>query len=75
MNPAQTGRTLPTGPYETAGGYVMAQLGHLPQVGDIAPADGFTLTVVEIDGRRAARLRVTPEPDPEPERNDAVVNA
>jgi putative hemolysin len=72
---AQTGRTLPTGPYETAGGYVMAQLGHLPQVGDIAPADGFTLTVVEIDGRRAARLRVTPEPDPEPERNDAVVNA
>ena len=61
----QTGRTLPTGPYETAGGYVMAQLGHLPRVGDVAPAEGFTLTVVAVDGRRAARLRVTPLPDPD----------
>ena len=72
---AQTGRTLPNGPYETAGGYVMAQLGRLPQVGDVAPARGFTLTVIEVDGRRAARLRVTPEPDPEPEHDDAVASA
>jgi putative hemolysin len=59
-----TARVLPPGPYETAGGYVMARLGRLPQVGDVATADGFSLTVVEVDGRRAARLRVTPAPQP-----------
>ncbi len=59
----RTGVALPSGPYETAGGYVMAQLGHLPEVGDVAHGDGFTLTVIEVDGRRAARLRVAPDPE------------
>jgi putative hemolysin len=53
-----TGRVLPPGPYESAGGYVMARLGRLPEVGDVAAADGFTLTVTEVEGRRTARLRV-----------------
>ncbi|MDQ6937474.1 MAG: hemolysin family protein [Actinomycetota bacterium] len=54
----QTGRSLPTGPYETAGGFVMARLGHLPEVGDIVESDGMSLAVVAVDGRRAARLLV-----------------
>lgn len=64
-------RVLPEGPYDTVAGFVMAQLGRLPQVGDrvevmLSAADGddpdvvspYTLRVTELDGRRAARLAV-----------------
>jgi putative hemolysin len=56
----QTGITLPEGPYETAAGYVLAVLGDLPSPGASVPADGHTITVTELDGRRIARLRVAP---------------
>ncbi|MEU6407489.1 hemolysin family protein [Microbispora sp. NPDC046933] len=59
---AQTGVRLPSGPYETLGGYVMAFLGHLPQRGEVAEAPGVTLTVTEMDGRRVSRVRVTRNP-------------
>lgn len=58
----QTGVRLPSGPYETLGGYVMAFLGHLPQRGEIADAPGVKLTVTEMDGRRVSRVRVTRTP-------------
>ena len=65
----ETGIRLPDGPYETLGGYVMAVLGRLPETGDEVQAGGFTLTVTEMDGRRVARVRVTPlaVPLPAPE--------
>lgn len=56
----QTGVRLPDGPYETAAGYVMARLGALPQLGDAVEVAGHTVAVSELDGRRVARLRVTP---------------
>jgi len=56
----QTGVRLPEGPYETAGGYVMAARGELPRVGDTVEVAGQRLTVTELDGRRVARLRVEP---------------
>ena len=37
----------------------MADLGHLPWVGESVVVDGRTLTVTELDGRRASRIRVT----------------
>ena len=40
----------------------MAAVGRLPQVGDSTEHDGFRLEVTEVDGRRAARIRVTPPP-------------
>ncbi len=63
-----SGYILPEGPYDTVAGYVMAQLGELPQVdstvtvrlfpkdqaGEGDEAVEFTLTVVELDARRAA---------------------
>jgi putative hemolysin len=55
-----SGLELPDGPYATLGGYVMAELGRLPQPGDRVTRDGFLLDVIEVDGRRAARVRVTP---------------
>ena len=55
-----TGVSLPEGPYETLAGYVMATLGHVPRIGEAVEADGHRLEVTELDGRRVARVRVTP---------------
>jgi putative hemolysin len=74
----ETGVELPDGPYETVGGFLAAQLGKVPSTGDEARVDGHTLTVIEMDGRRVARVRVhrlTPveeEPVPAEERAPAA---
>ena len=60
----KTGVTLPEGPYETAAGFVVSRLGSLPVVGACVDVDGHQLSVSEMDGRRIARLRVTPLPGP-----------
>ncbi|HET6210456.1 MAG TPA: hemolysin family protein [Jatrophihabitans sp.] len=65
-----TGLELPDGPYETAGGFLMAQLGRLPEVGDRVEYGEHLLQVVEVDGRRPARLRVEPLPDLSDERSE-----
>jgi putative hemolysin len=68
-----TGLTLAEGPYETVAGYVLAHLGRLPEVGDTIEAEGRTLTVLELDGRRIARLSVSrPEPAPDAEVTSAA---
>jgi putative hemolysin len=57
-----TGIELPDGPYETVAGYIVATLGRLPVVGDVVETAEHCLKVVEMDGRRVARLLVTPAP-------------
>ncbi|MEW2385136.1 hemolysin family protein [Micromonospora sp. NPDC047707] len=79
----RTGVTLPTGPYETVGGFVMAALGRLPVVGDEVPVTaepagggptndqpgaGWSLRVLALDGRRVARVAVSVARLPEPRR-------
>jgi putative hemolysin len=59
-----TGLRLPDGPYETVAGYVLAELGRLPEIGDAIEIEGRAVTVLELDGRRIARLLVGP-PVPE----------
>jgi putative hemolysin len=59
-----TGLELPDGPYETAAGFVLAELGRLPEVGDVIEVRGRRISVVELDGRRIARLLVDPPPAP-----------
>jgi putative hemolysin len=59
-----TGVELPEGPYETVAGYVLAELGRLPEIGDTIEVEGRVVEVVELDGRRIARLRVGPPPAP-----------
>ncbi|GAA3587700.1 hemolysin family protein [Kribbella ginsengisoli] len=54
----ETGVELPDGPYETVAGFVAAQLGRVPSVGDEGSVGGYQLTVKEMDGRRVARVRV-----------------
>lgn len=53
-----TGIELPEGPYETVAGFVMAALGRLPQIGDVVEAPMAALRVLELDGRRVARIQV-----------------
>jgi magnesium and cobalt exporter, CNNM family len=59
-----TGLELPDGPYETAGGFLMARLGKLPELGDRVEFNEHVLQVIEVDGHRAARLRIEPAPAP-----------
>ncbi|MFC6931825.1 hemolysin family protein [Actinomadura yumaensis] len=63
---AETGVRLPAGPYETVAGHIMAALGHVPAEGDSVECAGRRLAVARMDGRRVARVRVTPLPAPAP---------
>ncbi|HEY5184562.1 MAG TPA: hemolysin family protein [Actinomycetes bacterium] len=54
------GFALPEGPYETVAGYVLAALGHIPQLGEHVDVEGYRLSVIQTDGRRVARVRVAP---------------
>ena len=54
----ETGTTLPEGPYDTVAGFVAAELGRIPMVGDVITHGIVTLTVAEMDGRRVSRIRI-----------------
>lgn len=56
----ETGIHLPEGPYETVAGYLMAALGHLPSAGETSDVGVYRLTIVKMEGRRVAKVRVTP---------------
>src|SRR5207245_6880263 len=50
---------LPEDPaYTTAGGFVLAQLGFIPRGGESFDYDGYRFTVVEMDRRRVARIKI-----------------
>ncbi|MCT2176808.1 hemolysin family protein [Brachybacterium muris] len=56
---AQTGISLPdTGGYETVGGYVMAQLGRIAEVGDEVPVEGGRIEVTAMDDRRVQTVHL-----------------
>jgi putative hemolysin len=61
-----TGVSLPLGPYETVGGFLMARLGRLPRVGDEVspPGAAHRLVVAAVDGRRVARVTLRAQPLP-----------
>ncbi|QRV02985.1 HlyC/CorC family transporter [Arcanobacterium phocisimile] len=47
------------GPWETVGGWIMAGLGKIPDVGDKFVDDGITACVEKMDGRRVETVRLT----------------
>jgi CBS domain containing-hemolysin-like protein len=49
------------GPWETVGGFLLAELGRIPEVGDIIEACDGTFVIERMDGRRIDRVRFTPE--------------
>ncbi|MDI1464211.1 hemolysin family protein [Catellatospora sp. KI3] len=54
----QTGFRLPEGPYETLGGFLMAELGRIPAIGDAVEVHGWEFTVVEMDRHRVELVRL-----------------
>nr|MCW2728310.1 rane protein [Aeromicrobium sp.] len=61
-----TGIALVDGSYETVAGFIIDQLGRMPEVGDSIEVDGAALTVAELDGRRISQVRVVRVDAPEP---------
>lgn len=56
---AQYNITLPEDPaYATVGGFVLDQLGFIPRGGESFVYGQFRFTVVEMDGRRVARVKI-----------------
>jgi CBS domain containing-hemolysin-like protein len=53
------GFVIPEGDYETVAGLVLERLGRIPDVGDEVELDGWRLTVMRMDRRRIADLRLT----------------
>ena len=61
----RTGVALPPGPYETAAGFVLQQLGRLAVPGDAVRTPGARLAVTRTDGHRILELAVRREvPEP-----------
>ncbi len=55
------------GGVETLAGFLLTRLGHIPQPGESVVYQGRRLTVVEMDARRIAKIRVEPaEEEPAP---------
>jgi CBS domain containing-hemolysin-like protein len=54
------------GGVETLAGFVLVRLAHLPHPGESVTYDGHRYTVVEMDNRRIAKVRVEPVPVEEP---------
>ena len=50
---------IPEGPYDTIAGFVLSRLGHIPQVGEQVPYDGYRITVEAMRGPKIELLRFT----------------
>lgn len=50
--------------YSSLGGMIMATMGRIPGIGDAFSWGGFRFEVVDMDGARVDRVRVTPRQAP-----------
>jgi putative hemolysin len=55
----ETGVEIPDGPYETLSGFVMHELGRIPQVDDFLELPGARIRVRSMEGKRAGLLLLT----------------
>jgi putative hemolysin len=56
-------RLPPERDYETVAGLVLAQLGHLPRLGEVMELEDWRVEVVDLDGHRVDKLLVRRQPD------------
>ena len=52
------GAKLPEGPYESVGGFIIHQLGHLPKAGEIVELDTLTFKVVSATKRHIKTVKI-----------------
>jgi CBS domain containing-hemolysin-like protein len=55
----ELGLNIPEGDYETLAGFILAQLGRLPGIGDSVNHNNVRLTVLEMKGPRIAQIEIT----------------
>ena len=60
------------GRFETVGGFIMDQLGHIPVAGEHVTAQGHRIEVVDMDGHRIDKVLITP---PAPDAEDTDVSS
>ncbi|HET8555148.1 MAG TPA: transporter associated domain-containing protein [Rhodanobacteraceae bacterium] len=60
---AETGTDFSDEEFDTIGGLITAEFGHLPEVGEQTVAGPFLFHVLEADDRRVLMLRVEPAPE------------
>jgi putative hemolysin len=59
----ELGLEIPEGPYDTIAGFMLSELGHIPQEGEHLVLDHQRITVVEMKGPKIELLRVTKVPE------------
>ena len=52
---------LPEGDWDTVGGLVYSELGHVPHQGESVEVDGRRLMAEKVEGRRIERVRISPQ--------------
>lgn len=52
------GMDLPDGDYDTVAGFILNELGHIPETGEQVTFDGFRMTVAKMDGVRISQVLV-----------------
>ncbi len=60
---ALIGFSWPEGRYETLGGLITAELGRLPEAGDMVTVEGWTFRVESVDGFRVATASLMSQPE------------
>jgi putative hemolysin len=58
----QTGVLLPDGDYETVAGFVIARLGHIPEIGDTVRIEDGALQVTQMAGPRVTAVTLLRDP-------------
>ena len=56
---------LPEGDWDTVGGLVYDELGHVPTEGETIEIDGYRMRAEKVQGRRIGRVRITKMPTPD----------
>ena len=54
-----TGVSLPRGPYSTLAGFILSELGRIPQVGDVVDHDEVSLVVHTMTNRKISLVSLT----------------
>lgn len=52
---------LPSGDWDTVGGLIYGELGHVPQEGEAVQVGGYVLVAEKVQGRRIGRVRIMPQ--------------
>ena len=68
------GVDLPYADVDTLGGFIFAELGHVPETGETVTYAGWRFTVLSVESRRIRQVRAEPSPSLVSEDEQATVS-